>query len=103
MSGGTEISHGFSGIAFPAILAPFVTSFIANPFARYANALALVYFVIAIFCRALQPGKSSRNSGVPNTALDASVQIRGYVVIAASVVLAALALKPASASPQWSP
>ena len=77
LGGGIEITHGFWGlIGFFAILAPLVTPFMAHPLARYANALTLAYFVVAIFAERSSLAKILEMPGIPSTGLDASIEIR---------------------------
>ncbi len=101
LSGGIEISHGFWGlIGFLSILAPFVTPFIPDPRAKFANLLPLVYFITSIFAERSSLAKVLQVPGVPDAGLGASMQIGTYLVLGASLVLAAMVLKSSASARQ---
>lgn len=99
MGGAPEISHGFWGlIGIVCVFAPIVVPFIANPLAKFGNALPLVYFGIAILVEKSGVNKVLQPAGAPDTGLGFNMQIGGYLSILMCLVLAALILKPSSQS-----
>ena len=95
--GQVEISHGFWAIlGVLCLLVPFVAPFVKDARARFANALPLVYSVIAIYGQRSSIIKAFEGPGVNDAASALSMQIGGYVVLLAAAVIAARALKTSS-------
>lgn len=91
--GTVEISHGFGDfLGILCIAVPFVVPFIKDPRARFANALPLVYLLIAIFAQRSSIIKLLSGGGSdPSSVL--SMRIGTYLVLLAGAVIAARALK----------
>jgi hypothetical protein len=95
--GTVEISHGFWGmLGILCIAVPFATPFVKDPRAKFANALPLVYSLIAIYAQRSSIIKAFEGPGVPDASSALSMQLGSYVVLAAGAVLAARALKTPS-------
>lgn len=93
-AGTIEISHGFwAMLGILCIALPFVTPFVKDPRARFANALPLIYALIAILAQRSSVINTLSGPGSSDASSALSMQLGGYVVLAATVVLAARALK----------
>ena len=95
--GTIEISHGFwSMLGILCILVPFIAPFVKDPRAKFANALPLVYSVIAIYAQRSSVIKAFEGPGVTDAASALSMQLGGYIVLLATLVVATRALKSSS-------
>jgi hypothetical protein len=95
-SASIEIHHGlWALLGILCIAAPFIAPFVKDPRARFANALPLVYALIAIFAQRSAIIKLVSMPGVDASSM-LSMQLGSYVVFAAGAVLAWRALQKAA-------
>lgn len=92
--GAIEINHGFwSMLGILCILVPFIAPFVKDTRARFANALPVVCSIIAIYAQRSSMIKAFEGPGVTDAASALSMQLGGYIVLLAGLVLAARALR----------
>jgi hypothetical protein len=92
-----EISHGFWAMfGILCIALPFLAPFVKDPRAKFANALPLVFSVIAIFAQRSSVISALSGPGVSDASSALSMQIGSYLVLAAGVVIASRVLKKQS-------
>lgn len=95
--GTIEITHGFwAMLGIVCILMPFIAPFVKFPRAKFANVLPLLYSVIAIYAQRSSTINAFAGPGVTDAGTALSMQLGGYIVLLAGVVLATRALKSSS-------
>lgn len=88
-TGTIEIRHGlWAMVGIVCITAPFIAPFVKDPRARFANALPLVYSLIAIFAQRTSIIKLLSVPGIVDASAALSMQLGSYLALAASTVLA---------------
>jgi hypothetical protein len=94
-----EIHHGiWALLGIVCIAAPFIAPFVKDPRARFANALPLVYSLIAIFAQRSAIIKLVSMPGVDASSM-LSMQLGSYAVLAAGAVLALRAMQKGIRAP----